>query len=283
MTIEELYNAVAYLGFETRLEDEALRRGFYAALGRALTQVNLLRPRHRRVPLYHVRPKNLLPALAPFGHAAGEEIRLSLPGGCVAYTVAVSGTGEMTATDGGGERTFRFSSPAETVLTGEVSGDAALVFKGGAYRVNALGAYYAGVPLGTVIPGRGVIYRMREAVSDFLSFRHPAVYKDGRVWQGEALFEGDTLRLPEDAEEGFYEVDLYLATPTYREEDDGATELPLDSDLVSLLPELIASLIWLDDSPEKAQYYAAVYQRGYARIAAREREGAGVVLCPNGW
>lgn len=283
MTVEELYNAVAYLGFETRLEDEALRRGFYAALGRALTQVNLLRPRHRRVPLYHVKPRNLLPALAPFGHTAGEETRVSLPGGCTAYTVAVSGTGEMTVTDGRGERCIRFSSPAETLLTGEVSGDAALVFGGGAYRVNALGAYYAAVPLGTVIPGRGVTYRMREMISDFLSFRHPAVYRDGRVWQGDALLEADTLRLPDDAEEGFYEIDVHLAMPSFREEDDGSTELPLDADLVSLLPELIASLIWLDDSPDKAAYYAAVYQRGYARIASREREGAGRVLCPNGW
>lgn len=283
MTVGELYSAVAYLGFETGLRDEALRRGFYAALGRALTQVNLLRPRHRRVALCHVLPRAIPCIPTPLLHEAGQEMRIALPEGARELVLALSGSGEIVFRQGDTERRCAFSSPRETVMRESLSGACELLLCGGAFCVHAIAAYTALPPLGEIVPGRGVSYPMRRLEPDFLAFRHPALYLGGEAAEVGALFEGDRLRLPEGAPEGVYEVDLYLSMPSYGEGGADGAEIPLDADLASLLPELIASIVWLEDSPERAAYYASVYQRGCARIASRERESAGRVISQNGW
>ncbi len=283
MTVGELYSAVAYLGFETGLRDEALRRGFYAALGRALTQVNLLRPRHRRVALCHVPPEAMPCAAAPLLHAAGTETRIALPEGTRGLVLALSGAGEVVLREGEAERRHTVSSSRETVIRERLSEKGELILRGETLCLHALGAYAALPAFGEVIPGRGVGYSMRTLEPEFLSFRHPALYLGGEAVEVGALFEGDRLRLPEGAPAGVYEVDLNLSMPSYSEGDSDESEIPLDADLASLLPELIASLIWLEDSPERAAYYASVYQRGCARIASRERESAGRVISQNGW
>ena len=61
MTVGELQAEVAYLGFETRLNDEAIRRGFIPALNRGIAELDALLPRTARVTFYHRPPADLLP------------------------------------------------------------------------------------------------------------------------------------------------------------------------------------------------------------------------------
>ena len=283
MRVGELYSAVAYLGFETGLGDEVLRRGFYAALGRALTQVNLLRPRHRRVALCHLAPDALPTVSTPILCEGGFETEIPLPSGARELVLAVSGSGEVVLREATGERRHAVSSPSEVVIRERGSEGCRLILTGDSLCLHALGAYARRPSLGEVIPGRGTVYSMRALEPEFLSFRHPALYRGGKAVEVGALFEGALLRLPEGAPSGVYEVDLHLAMPSYGEECDEDEEIPLDADLASLLPELIASLIWLEEAPERAAYYASVYQRGCARISSRERESAGRVISQNGW
>ena len=72
--------------------------------------------------------------------------------------------------------------------------------------------------------------------------------------------------------------------PCFSPHDSPSRELPLAPELAALLPELVASMIWLDDAPEKAAYYASIYQRGYAQLRAEKRDGRALsVLSTNGW
>ena len=64
MTVGELQAEVASLGFETRLNDEAIRRGFIPAVNRGIAELDALMPRTARVTFFHRPPADLLPAFS---------------------------------------------------------------------------------------------------------------------------------------------------------------------------------------------------------------------------
>lgn len=49
------------------------------------------------------------------------------------------------------------------------------------------------------------------------------------------------------------------------------TEIDLDSELCCLLPNLVASYIWADDEPTKAEYYLTLYNAQVAEIKEKQR------------
>ena len=57
MTVSDLYQAVAKLGFENTLEDDGV---FLYAANRALLQVNAIRPHTKLLRLHHAPLANLL-------------------------------------------------------------------------------------------------------------------------------------------------------------------------------------------------------------------------------
>lgn len=95
------------------------------------------------------------------------------------------------------------------------------------------------------------------------------------------LLHGAKLRLP-IAESGTYEV-IYEKAPSRfkNEEEDDAKRLPLDGDLCELVPLLVASYVWLDDEPDKAQHYGALYRTAKAEI--RKHESIAHVIDRKGW
>lgn len=291
MTLGELYDGVAFLGFETRLEDEAVRRGFYAALNRGLYEVNLLRPKRARVRFLHHPPRNLLPAGNGFLRRAGEIVSLALPEGTVSYAVILSGTGRLSVTDTTGETILPFSG-RRTVLRGFVSGAATLSFGDAAdiplsYTVSALAAYdrRESTESGDIpVPGEPSAYAMKPLLPLFSSFCPLPLRRIGAVGIPDCTTADDTVFLPPGAPEGEYEALCFVGMPVFSDGDDTARVLPLDEDLCRLLPELLASALWLDDAPDKAKYYYSVYQRNFAMLRAVLRGADGHrVECPNNW
>ncbi len=285
MTLGELYDAVAYLGFETELGDEVLRRGFYAVLGRAMQSVDRLSPRVRRVALSHIAVRDLLGSCEPRRLSNGESLTVSLPESTQLVSLSLFGEGSVRVSAEAGEKASTFSSVGETVLSLALEG--AREVEVTALRdvtVGAIGAYGAVSPLGEVLPRRGVRYDVSRLVPDFASFSSPALYLDGRAYVGRYELSEKTLTLPEDAPSGLYEIECRLAMPRFSPSDARERELPLSPRLAAILPELVASLIWLDDAPEKAAYYASLYERSYAQLRAEMRDGRVLsVDCPNGW
>ena len=285
MTLGELYRAVCYLGFETRMEDEALRRGFYAVLGRALQSVDQLRPRKKTVTVAHVSPRIPMRQGEPICLSRGEVWQSELPSEGRVLALSVSGTGVLRISDASGEREIAFSSLGEHRITERVLAPRRLILEcRDAVVLGALVLCTELSPLAEVSAGHGFLYDVGRVLPDFGGFTPQGLTLNGRPYRGEHSLAGSCLTLPENAPSGLYAVECRLAMPSYREGDDPDLELPLEACLAALLPELIASMIWLDDAPEKAAYYASVYQRGYALLRSSLRDPDPVsVECPNGW
>jgi hypothetical protein len=98
-------------------------------------------------------------------------------------------------------------------------------------------------------------------VDDFDRFDSPPLDSNGMH-----LFEGysvtkDTVYLPID-KQGIYTIKyLHKVKPidVYANINDPDIEIDLEDDLAAILPNLVAAYVWLDDEPDKAQYYYNLY------------------------
>lgn len=289
MTVGELQAEVAYLGFETRLNDEAIRRGFIPAVNRGIAELDQLMPKTARVVFYHRPPADLLPSFSPIRKSPGETVTVDLPDGTLAFSARVSGTGVLILRDGRGDARFPFASGRRTAtFCGRVEGSGTLLLTdgdgGGDCDLLAVRALDSGAADGLFDESGYLSYRCRDAHPDFFSFTPPCVEYRGAPYAGEYKTAGDALLLPASAPAGEYTAVIRLQPATVSEGDGADAELPLDPALAALLPELVASFLWLDDAPEKARFYYEVYLRKYAALrASLRRVDGGNVVRGNGW
>lgn len=307
MRVFELYDQVARLGFEDALEDND---GFFHALNRALLQVSALRPATAGYDIHHKPPRNVA---TPAGHAP---VLIREDGGTVytaagakAYYFEVGGVGvaHIEVGDGmsadwkeiglvdfagvgfvpyrglikaGGEFLpdetmvrLRFEAPYRAHVR-----SVAMYDRLDGERVESIPAYEAFTR-----------YDMGELAEDFHSLHVPPVLWEGNylaLHQGYRLENDRVILLPED-KPGVYRV-IYRRRPVKVEVPDDVTEdmtvIDLDEDLCALLPLLIASYVWADDEPEKAQYYLTLYGERAAQIVSEHRNHEPVVIQDvNGW
>ena len=137
---------------------------------------------------------------------------------------------------------------------------------------------------GTVGAVEGVLEYDLSKMCDDLDFATLPLLKNGVPTYPEdprgMLLHGAKLRLP-IAESGTYEV-IYEKKPSrFKNEEDDAKDLPLDGDLCELVPLLVASYVWLDDEPDKAQHYGALYRAAKAEI--RRHPTISHFIDRNGW
>lgn len=289
MTVGELQAEVAYLGFETRLNDEAIRRGFIPALNRGIAELDALSPRISRVVFYHRPPADLLPAFSPIRKSPGEIVSVSLPDSTRAFSARVSGKGVLTLRDGNGDVTFPFSTGRRTAtFCRAVEGEGTLLFTdgdgGGCCDILSVRAYDTDAADGAFEESGYLSYRVRDERPDFFAFSSPFVEYRGAPYTGEYRTAGDALLLPAGAPAGEYVAVIRLAPETVSEDDGPGALVPLEPALAALLPELVASFLWLDDAPEKARFYYEVYLRKYAALRASLRRFDGdLAVRGNGW
>ena len=132
-------------------------------------------------------------------------------------------------------------------------------------------------------------YDISKLVTDFISLASPPIVEaDGitHLNQGYDIENGRVILLPYE-KKGLYKV-IYNRLPqsiVYGDspaEDD--TDIDLDEDLCALLPVLVASYVWVDDEPEKAQYYLMLYKERAADIERRIFDATPVqIKSINGW
>lgn len=289
MTVGELQAEVAYLGFETRLNDEAIRRGFVPALNRGIAELDALLPKTARVVFYHRPPADLLPSFSPVRKSPGETVSVTLPDGTLAFSARVSGSGVLTLRDGRGDTRFPFATGRRTAtFCGRVEGSGTLLLSDGEDACDcdllAVRALDSGAADGLFDESGYLSYRVRDAHPDFFSFAPPFVEFRGAPYAGEYKTAGDALLLPANAPAGEYTAVIRLQPATVSDGDGADAEIPLDPALTALLPELVASFLWLDDAPEKARFYYEVYLRKYAALrASLRRFDGGNLVRGNGW
>lgn len=289
MTVGELQAEVAYLGFETRLNDEAIRRGFIPAVNRGIAELDALMPRTERVTFYHRPPADLLPAFSSIRKSPGETVTVSLPDGTRALSARVSGTGTLIFSDGSGETRFPFATGRRTAtFSRNVTGSGTLLLSDGDGGTGdadliAVRAYDSASADGLFDESGFLAYRVRDARPDFHAFAPPFVEYRGAPYSGEYRTANGTLLLPASAPTGEYTAVIRLAPRTVSEADGSDATVPLDGALAALLPELVASFLWLDDAPEKARFYYETYLRKNAAFRSALRGEGDRSVRGNGW
>ena len=292
MTVSELYNSVAQLGFETSLEDDAR---FYFAANRALLQVNAIRP---AVKSYVINHKPLTNMLSDSAFTPIEKVdELVFEGkDAKAYYFEADGNGtalielfdEQLKKWRGISTETLIKGPGFTAYYGffkdgkdNVSGRVRLRFTGEyLYSVKNVALYkhvYSGNEEDIPAYEPFTRYDMSVLAPDFLALDSPCVSLENSTVElrsGEWGVENERIiLLPYDAK-GVYKVQ-YKRKPQELDVTDSPdtddTKLELDEDLAALLPLLVASYVWVDDEPEKAQYYGALYKENAIEIERRHR------------
>lgn len=291
MRVQELYDQVAGLGFEKSLEDEDW---FYQAANRALLQVNLIRPAISSYVIDHKPMKNLLDM--GFTPVLRSEELIYDAKDVKAYYFEVKGVGSVyverydtnenkwiiASDEIRFDNTKSFVAYSGFVKDGKrfIDGPVRLRFAGDyLYSIKCV-ALYQHVYSDRVedIPAYEpyVRYDLAELTDDFLTLSDPPITDDEeyRKLQEDYDVEGGKIMLLPYSVSGCFKI-LYHRRPRQIENKGLAQEnesiIDLDEELCSLLPVLIASYIWLEDEPDRAQYYYTLYQTRAAEISAKQR------------
>lgn len=303
MTVSELYRAVSLLGFEDGLESAA---GFCFAANRAIMQVNKIRPRTAEYEIFRHNIKNLV--RSSFIPTIYEKDIIYEAQDAKAFYFEANGHGMafIERFDGKaweilGSREIKTSAfePFRGFIQADgafVSGRVRLRFTAhpdGAFVYFIKNAALYGrvyTPNEKDIPAyeRYTVYDMATLCGDFLAFCSPPIREEGyeRLSTGYDIDGASRLVLPYEAQ-GIYKI-LYERKPAAiadtGEPESDETQIDLDEELCSLLPNLVASYVWADDEPEKAQYYMSLYRERAAEIAEKEENFAPVKITNvSGW
>jgi hypothetical protein len=285
MTIKELYDAVAQLGFEDSLEDNAR---FLFATNRAISEVGKIRPATAIYKIEH----HPLPIMGTAYHRQkitnGSTVNIS---GAKAFFFECNGSSgncvvKKTNGDVLKEITFSSTNKEYTQYKGFIkddgvfyTDDVVLVFNGDyRYSVRNL-VFYDTLDSANEsdIPSYDtyVKYDLAVLTTDFLSLVQNPINDvkeehEFRINSDYFVEKPSKILLPYDAV-GTYEV-------TYNRKRVKATSVSttetvdLDDDLCEILPYLVASDIWADDEPSKAEYYLMRYRELEAKIINAERK-----------
>ncbi len=303
MTISQLYQSVAQLGFEDSLENE---ERFIFAANRALLQVNALRPATSSYIINH-KPMNNMADKLFFEPMEKVKELCFYADNVKSYYFEADGNGSVfieKKSDSGAwsiigevqlisDKTFK-SYRGFIKDDGEfVNAHIRLRFTGNyVYSVKCVAMYeYLYSDNEEDIPAYEAFssYDISELVSDFLSLVSPPISENEGIMhlnQGYDIDNGRTILLPYNMR-GLYKV-VYNRQPkkitsSGAAQDDNSI-IDLDEELCALLPLLVASYIWVEDEPEKAQYYLMLYKERAVDIERRLISAKPVQINSiNGW
>ena len=256
MTYRELTEECAALGFEDGIGDGerflyAARRALallvteYPATGELNFFCEAVVPRESRQEIFH---------------PAGTELSVPLSG--KSYSFRVGGKGSFCKE---GEPPQNFDAPSLIVRGYRESADALLF--GGAYdyTVRDFAVFDACPPDEEEIPtlSQTRSFSLRKIAKDFLCPDGIPRTEDGTPIAGASVY-GDTLILPRDFHGA---VTLrYRRAPAKIVSDDPATVIDVPAPAAHLFPLLTASYLWLEDEPERSQYYMNLYRTGMSAL-----------------
>lgn len=289
MTISELYKQVAQLGFEDSLEDNDR---FYYAANRALLQVNKIRPAISHYLINHKPLSNLVKESTFVPIEKTEDLTFE----------ATNAKSYYFETDGNGIAIIeKFDNDTQSwVIVSSIELSSTRTFMSyrgfikegdsfvlGLVRIRFTGEYLYSVKNVAMyeylfsnqqkdIPAYEPYtrYDMMKLVDDFMSLSCPPIKEadtNSILNQGYEIENNSIILFPYESK-GSYKV-LYERLPKAIEssgdpsKDDA--ELDLNAELSSLMPILIAAYVWIDDEPQKSEYYMALYRE---RVADLERK-----------
>ncbi len=254
MTLNQLLREVYSLGFEDTGE---LNESFIFAANRAIRAIYSHVASEKRAGILVNAPK-ISQYLESYTYTQGNPLVLHLTGN--AYSFRYSGTGTYTIKDSSGAKTVNFSNKNGTEK-GFFNKECELVFAGGfSYLIMDFAVYAEktsdereNIPVFT----RFNEISLTEYIPDFSLATSQPEDKNGSVIKGGAI-SGERLLLPFDwSGEVFIR---YKPAPTPLSLNYADAKIDIPSYAEHLLALLTASYVWLDEDPEKADYYASVYR-----------------------
>lgn len=304
MTISELYKQVAQLGFEDSLEEDSR---FYYAANRALLQVNKIRPAISHYLINHSPLKNEVVDSTFEPIEKSEDLTFQAVN-VKSYYFEVDGNGVVyieqhnDSTEGWDiintitlSSSKAFKAYRGFIKSGGefVSGTIRLRFSGEfIYSVKNV-AMYSNLYSNEVsdIPAYEPYtrYDIKTLVNDFMALCCPPILEDkyNKVLNQEYEIEGNSIILLPYDNKGVYKV-MYERRPMQIKDNGNAsndeTIIDIDDELGSLLPILIASYVWIDDEPQKSEYYLSLYRERAIEIERKIKDTAPVIYkSSNGW
>ena len=277
MTLNELKNDVARLGFESYVEDEEC---FIASANRALSLIYVDRPVSKTSLVCFRGPRTTL-VREFIEHRSGEEITLAFSGRSLSFRT--TGIGSCVITDRSGSNLIPLSHDGQ--LTKQfIYGDGTITFSGDYYfTVSNLAVF------DDIISDRSPDipeYAPEKEIS-------PEEYCDGfrafcgypKDKNGKAV---DTVRLSDGRIYApfNYRGELYLTyyrTPKAISNEDINAPIDVSEECAPMLPLLTASFMWLDDDASKAQYYMSLYRDLIANIRRYSTNKIEGSYSDNGW
>lgn len=277
MTPNQLKDVVLHLGFETTLENED---SFFSALARALYTVFLDRPQIKSAELMIPGGRGTLISTG-FVHDPRAAEEFTLDGAAVSFRIGGTGSYIITTGNKSYERTFDVGLG---ICRERLSGVSTIRFLGEySYTVSSLATFPAlsspeerDIPI--LLDGQEI--DLKSKIPDFLAPNEPPKDSLGRSIDGAEISSG-ILTLPSDFS-GYIRLS-YLRCPKIPTYEDGDSEIDLPEETRELLPLLAASYLWLDDDPEKAEYYRALYADGIKTLRQNVFRRLNTVYMTNGW
>ncbi len=304
MTISELYKQVAQLGFEDSLEDD---ERFYYAANRALLQVNKIRPATSHYIINHKPLINLIneSTFIPiekdeeliFEAAEAKSYYFEADGNGVVYLELYDTETEMWRII---DTINLLSKRAFVPYRGFVKEGSEFV--DGRVRLRFVGEYFYSVK--NVAMYRHLLsdevedipayesytrYDISELVDDFMAFSCPPIREAERniILNQDYEIEGNSIVLLPYESKGLYKI-MYERRPVPIENTGDVTSdentIDLDEELCSLLPVLIAAYVWIDDEPQKSEYYMSLYRERASEIEYKAEDATPITMkSSNGW
>ena len=278
MTLNDLKSELSQLGFEKDIELDA---ALVFSVRRALNTLFIQRGVYNKISIEHypIMPTIICKRLT---HKGKETESFEIEG--KAYSFLASGKGSFTVEENGVSSKHSFSSVGH-IFRGFISGRAKISFSGDYdYEIISLASYNA-IRSDSVedihLVGEPYEYRLTEICKDFHSFTSLPQDKSGREISN-ASFSGDRLFIPEGYE-GKISVSYKACAPTVSI-DTPDSEIDIPKELEHLIALLAASYYWVDDAPDKAEYYLSLYREAISNVKRYEtRSLGGGYINVTGW
>ena len=286
MTYRELLEEVVDLGFDANVGSLT---GLASATNRALRHIGRFLPPvtqvilSQRAPVYELREETPVKGTLTASGSGVMGLSFSFIGEGFLRAEGDTETKERAiASPGWATCKMVFSAPQDVTLTLANT-------KGLAVREFALLPLVDDTECETLLPlwGEMVRYELSELCPEYLAMGGVPVTEAGAEIRGYAV-DKKALYLPREVC-GKIQVTVrrnpHLATlDCFKNEAemDGAVDCP--DEITDLLPLLVASYVWIDVEPEKAQHYKARFDEQYAMWRMQQKfQGKMRVVNRNGW
>ena len=277
MTLNELKNDVAKLGFESYIEDEDC---FIASANRALSLIYIDRPVSKNTVITFSGPGVSL-AKEFIEHHSGESITIPCNGRAVSFRA--TGMGECVIRDSSGAGSVQLTGERQLVKQ-FINEEATITFLGDYYyTVSNLAVFEDLLSNKPVDIPEYAPYRElnpNDYCDDFRAFSTKPCDKFVNPIDSVSLIDG-RIRAPFD-----YRGELYLTyyrTPKEIDTTNPNASIDISEECAPMLPLLTASFLWLDDDAAKAQYYMSLYRDMIANTKRYSTNKIDTEYRVNGW